>query len=208
VLNNLLVYARYFGIPRREAAGRAEELLEFLQLKDRAATKIRTLSGGMKRRLLIARSLVNRPRLLLLDEPTTGLDPQARHLIWQRVRALKKLGTTILLTTHYMEEAAQLCDRVIFIDHGKVLAEGSPEAPRPRERHARRRRDRRRGEDLLRELAAMDVEGRAASRTASTPTRTAAPRSTGWSRRGSPSSSAFSGAARSRTSSSSSRDAS
>ena len=158
VLNNLLVYARYFGIPRREALGRAEELLEFLQIKDRAATKIRTLSGGMKRRLLIARSLVNKPRLLLLDEPTTGLDPQARHLIWQRVRALKKLGTTILLTTHYMEEAAQLCDRVVFIDHGKILTEGSPEAlvrenvtPDVVEIVGA-------GEDLLRELAAMDVK--------------------------------------------------
>src|SRR5262249_19391603 len=158
VLDNLLVYARYFGIPRREAVGRAEELLEFLQLKDRAATKIRTLSGGMKRRLLIARSLVNKPRLLLLDEPTTGLDPQARHLIWQRVRALKKLGTTILLTTHYMEEAAQLCDRVIFMDHGKVLTEGSPESlgrenvtPDVVEIVGA-------GEDLLRELAAMDVK--------------------------------------------------
>ena len=128
VLENLTVYARYFGIPRREARRRADELLEFLQLKDRSATKIRTLSGGMKRRLLIARSLINRPRLLLLDEPTTGLDPQARHLIWQRIHALKKAGTTILLTTHYMEEASQLCDRVIFMDHGRVLLEGSPEA--------------------------------------------------------------------------------
>ena len=158
VLNNLLVYARYFAIPRREAVGRAEELLEFLQLKDRAATKIRTLSGGMKRRLLIARSLVNKPRLLILDEPTTGLDPQARHLIWQRVRALKRLGTTILLTTHYMEEAAQLCDRVIFIDHGRILTEGSPEAlirenvtPDVVEIVGA-------GEDLVRELGEMGVQ--------------------------------------------------
>jgi lipooligosaccharide transport system ATP-binding protein len=127
VLENLTVYARYFGIKKQEALRRADELLDFLQLKDRSHTKIRTLSGGMKRRLLIARALINRPRLLLLDEPTTGLDPQARHLIWQRIRALKKAGTTILLTTHYMEEASQLCDRVIFIDKGKVIVEGSPE---------------------------------------------------------------------------------
>jgi lipooligosaccharide transport system ATP-binding protein len=127
VLRNLLVYARYFGIPKREAKRRAEELLDFFQLSDRADAKIRTLSGGMKRRLLLARSLINKPRLLLLDEPTTGLDPQARHLIWQRVRALKKSGTTILLTTHYMEEAAQLCDRIIFMDQGRILTEGSPE---------------------------------------------------------------------------------
>ena len=128
VLRNLVVYARYFDIPRREAQRRADELLEFFQLKDRSGVKIRTLSGGMKRRLLLARSLINRPRLLLLDEPTTGLDPQARHLIWQRIRALKKSGTTILLTTHYMEEAAQLCDRIIFMDRGRVLADGSPES--------------------------------------------------------------------------------
>ena len=127
VIRNLLVFARYFGIKRAEALERAEELLEFFQLKDRAGTRIRTLSGGMKRRLLLARSLLNRPRLLLLDEPTTGLDPQARHMIWQRIRALKKLGTTILLTTHYMEEAAQLCDRVIIMDQGRVLVTGSPE---------------------------------------------------------------------------------
>ncbi len=127
VVRNLLTFARYFGIPRAEARRRADELLEFLQLKDRSGTRIRELSGGMKRRLLIARSLINRPRLLLLDEPTTGLDPQARHLIWQRIRALRKAGTTILLTTHYMEEAAQLCDRVVFMDQGRVIAEGSPE---------------------------------------------------------------------------------
>ena len=128
VLRNLLVYARYFGIRKSEARRRAGELLDFLQLRDREDVMIRTLSGGMKRRLMLARSLINRPRLLLLDEPTTGLDPQARHLIWQRIRALKKSGTTILLTTHYMEEASQLCDRVVFMDRGRILADGSPEA--------------------------------------------------------------------------------
>jgi len=128
VLKNLTTYARYFGIPRREAQERAGELLDFFQLKDKAGAGIRTLSGGMKRRLLLARSLINRPGLLILDEPTTGLDPQARHLIWQRIRALKRSGTTILLTTHYMEEAAQLCDRVLFMDGGRVIVEGSPES--------------------------------------------------------------------------------
>ncbi len=128
VLRNLLVYARYFGIPRTEARRRAMELLEFLQLQDRAGTGVRELSGGMKRRLVIARALLNDPRLLLLDEPTTGLDPQVRHSIWQRVRALSRSGTTILLTTHYMEEAAALCDRLVIMDRGRIVAQGAPEA--------------------------------------------------------------------------------
>ena len=127
VRRNLLVYARYFRIPAGEARRRADELLEFLQLTEKASAPIRELSGGMKRRLVLARALINNPRLLLLDEPTTGLDPQGRHAIWQRVRALKRAGTTILLTTHYMEEAAQLCDTLVIMDHGRVIASGSPE---------------------------------------------------------------------------------
>jgi lipooligosaccharide transport system ATP-binding protein len=126
VEKNLLVYGRYFGLPRAEVAQRAEQLLDLVQLKDRRASPVTELSGGMKRRLVLARALLNRPRLLLLDEPTTGLDPQARHLIWQRVRRLKADGITVLLTTHYMEEAAQLCDRVILMDRGRILLEGPP----------------------------------------------------------------------------------
>ncbi len=126
VLKNLTCYARYFGIPRRDARKRAEGLLDFMQLSEKKDTIIRELSGGMKRRLVLARSLINSPKLLLLDEPTTGLDPQARHSIWRRIRALKKEGTTILLTTHYMEEAAQLCDRIVIMDRGKILEEGMP----------------------------------------------------------------------------------
>jgi lipooligosaccharide transport system ATP-binding protein len=126
VFHNLIVFSRYFGLRRAEAARRADELLEFLQLADRKKTRIRDLSGGMKRRLVLARALINNPRLLLLDEPTVGLDPQGRHSIWQRLRALKRTGTTIALTTHYMEEAAQLCDRLVIIDRGRVIAKGSP----------------------------------------------------------------------------------
>ncbi|MBI3814434.1 MAG: ATP-binding cassette domain-containing protein [Nitrospinae bacterium] len=126
VFKNLTVYARYFDIPKKEALERAAELLDFLQLKDRMNSQIRELSGGMKRRLLIARSLINNPKILILDEPTTGLDPQARHLIWQRLRLLKKNGITMILTTHYMEEASQLCDRVAIMDRGKILLEGEP----------------------------------------------------------------------------------
>jgi len=123
---NLLVYARYFDIPKKEAARRTDELLEFMQLKEKAKAKIMQISGGMKRRLVIARSMINRPRLLILDEPTTGLDPQARHLIWQNLRTLKRHGTTMILTTHYMEEAAQLCDRLVIMDRGTIVAQGSP----------------------------------------------------------------------------------
>jgi lipooligosaccharide transport system ATP-binding protein len=123
---NLLVYASYFGIPRAVAARRAEELLGLFALGDRGAARIDTLSGGMKRRLSIARALINEPELLVLDEPTTGLDPQARHLVWEKLRELGRRGTTMLLTTHYMEEAAQLCDRILIMDEGGVIAEGRP----------------------------------------------------------------------------------
>jgi lipooligosaccharide transport system ATP-binding protein len=126
VRTNLLVYASYFGIPRRIAAERADELLELLALADRGSARIDTLSGGLKRRLAIARALINRPDLLILDEPTTGLDPQARHLVWEKLRELIRAGTTTLLTTHYMDEAAQLCDRVFIMDAGEVIAEGTP----------------------------------------------------------------------------------
>jgi len=126
VLKNLLVYGRYFGIPAKEVRDRAERLLDLVQLGDRRKAAIAELSGGMKRRLILARALLNEPRVLVLDEPTTGLDPQARHLIWTRIRALRATGVTVLLTTHYMEEAAQLCDRVIVIDNGTILLEGTP----------------------------------------------------------------------------------
>jgi lipooligosaccharide transport system ATP-binding protein len=126
VRENLLVYGRYFGLPRARVAARANELLEFAQLEDRAKAKVDDLSGGMKRRLTIARALINDPRILLLDEPTTGLDPQARHILWDRLFRLKERGTTLVLTTHYMDEAEQLCDRLVVVDKGKVMAEGSP----------------------------------------------------------------------------------
>ena len=123
---NLLVFARYFDIPRAEARRRATDLLDFVGLAARAASPLDELSGGMKRRLLVARALLNQPELLVLDEPTTGLDPQARHLVWQRLRALKAQGVTQVLTTHYMEEAAQLCDRVALMDSGRILRQGPP----------------------------------------------------------------------------------
>jgi lipooligosaccharide transport system ATP-binding protein len=126
VLENLIVYARYFDIPYREARRRARELLDFVQLSDRAGDMIEPLSGGMRRRLTIARALVNGPDLMLLDEPTTGLDPQARHLVWERLYRLKRQGVTVILTTHYMDEAEQLCDRLVVMDRGKIVAEGSP----------------------------------------------------------------------------------
>ncbi|MGN6272700.1 MAG: ABC transporter ATP-binding protein [Protaetiibacter sp.] len=126
VRENLLTYGRYFGLPRRLVAERADELLQFAQLADRAGAKVDELSGGMKRRLTIARALINDPRILLLDEPTTGLDPQARHILWDRLFRLKEQGTTLLLTTHYMDEAEQLCDRLVVVDHGRIMAEGSP----------------------------------------------------------------------------------
>ncbi|WIV53090.1 ABC transporter ATP-binding protein [Amycolatopsis nalaikhensis] len=126
VRENLLIYGRYFGLSRAAARSKAAELLEFAQLTDRAEDKVDPLSGGMKRRLTIARSLVNDPELLLLDEPTTGLDPQARHLLWDRLFRLKAQGTTLIVTTHYMDEAEQLCDRLVVMDHGRIAAEGSP----------------------------------------------------------------------------------
>jgi lipooligosaccharide transport system ATP-binding protein len=126
VLENLLAYARYFDIPRREAIDRAHEVLELMALTEKTHEKIDNLSGGMKRRLVVARALISRPELLILDEPTTGLDPQARHLFWQKLRQLKRDGLTMLLTTHYMEEAEQLCDRVLIIDTSKIIARGTP----------------------------------------------------------------------------------
>ncbi|QNE45922.1 ATP-binding cassette domain-containing protein [Glaciihabitans sp. INWT7] len=126
VRDNLIVYGRYFGISIAECGRRADELLEFAQLSDRKKSKVDDLSGGMKRRLTIARSLMNEPRILLLDEPTTGLDPQARHILWDRLFRLKEQGTTLVLTTHYMDEAEQLCDRLIVVDKGTIMAEGAP----------------------------------------------------------------------------------
>jgi lipooligosaccharide transport system ATP-binding protein len=126
VRENLQIYGRYFGLSRARAREKAAELVEFAQLADRADDPVEPLSGGMKRRLTIARSLVNDPELLLLDEPTTGLDPQARHLLWERLYRLKREGVTQILTTHYMDEAEQLCDRLVVMDAGVVVAEGSP----------------------------------------------------------------------------------
>jgi lipooligosaccharide transport system ATP-binding protein len=125
---NLIIYGRYFGLARAEAARRADELLEFAQLTERGNDQVQPLSGGMKRRLTIARSLINEPRVLLLDEPTTGLDPQARHLVWDRLYRLKQRGVTLVLTTHYMDEAEQLCDRLVVMDKARIVAEGSPRA--------------------------------------------------------------------------------
>lgn len=126
VLQNLLVYARYFDIPRNIAMERAKESLELFQLWEKRQSAIRELSGGMKRRLMIARALINQPQLLILDEPTTGLDPQARQLVWQKLRLLKSQGVTMIITTHYMEEAAQLCDRLVLMDKGNIIAQGTP----------------------------------------------------------------------------------
>jgi lipooligosaccharide transport system ATP-binding protein len=126
VRENLIIYGRYFDLSRREARRRADELLDFVQLLDRADSRVEPLSGGMKRRLTIARSLINEPRVLLLDEPTTGLDPQARHLLWDRLYRLKQRGVTLVLTTHYMDEAEQLCDRLVVMDKARIVAEGSP----------------------------------------------------------------------------------
>jgi lipooligosaccharide transport system ATP-binding protein len=126
VRENIVIYGRYFGLSRKELRGRADELLEFVQLSERANDPVEPLSGGMKRRLTIARSLVNKPDLMLLDEPTTGLDPQARHAVWDRLFRLKQQGVTLVLTTHYMDEAEQLCDRLVIMDRGKIAQEGSP----------------------------------------------------------------------------------
>ena len=126
VRENLSIYGRYFGLSRSEVSRRADELLEFAQLSERANDQVEPLSGGMKRRLTIARSLINEPTILLLDEPTTGLDPQARHLLWDRLYRLKQRGVTLVLTTHYMDEAEQLCDRLVVMDKAKIVAQGSP----------------------------------------------------------------------------------
>jgi lipooligosaccharide transport system ATP-binding protein len=126
VRENLLIYGRYFDLPRPVISRRVDELLDFVQLAERGRDQVEPLSGGMKRRLTIARSLVNEPDLLLLDEPTTGLDPQARHLLWDRLYRLKQKGVTLVLTTHYMDEAEQLCDRLVVMDKARIVAEGSP----------------------------------------------------------------------------------
>jgi lipooligosaccharide transport system ATP-binding protein len=126
VRENLIIYGRYFGLSRKDVRERAERLLDFVQLSERADDRVEPLSGGMKRRLTIARSLVNDPEVLLLDEPTTGLDPQARHVVWDRLFRLKQQGVTLVLTTHYMDEAEQLCDRLVVMDRGKIAEEGSP----------------------------------------------------------------------------------
>ena len=127
VIKNLQVYARYFDIPKAEAARRAIELLKFFQLEEKQTKAIDELSTGMKRRLIIARALINEPQILLLDEPTTGLDPQGRHIVWDEIRSLLKHGVTIILTTHYMDEAAALCDRVLIVDNGKIIETGVPQ---------------------------------------------------------------------------------
>ena len=127
VRENIIIYGRYFGLPRSDLGRRADELIDFVQLGERANDRVEPLSGGMKRRLTIARSLVNDPEVLLLDEPTTGLDPQARHTVWDRLFRLKQRGVTLILTTHYMDEAEQLCDRLVVMDKGKIAAEGSPQ---------------------------------------------------------------------------------
>lgn len=127
VLENLMVYGGYFGLSRQEATARGQELLAFMGIEEKADAAVESLSGGMQRRLIIARALLNRPEILILDEPTTGLDPQARRLVWQKLRQLRDRGTTLILTTHYMEEAAQLCNRLVIMHEGEILAEGSPE---------------------------------------------------------------------------------
>jgi len=126
VFKNLTTYARYFEMPKELASSRAHELLQFMHLKEKSDVLITELSGGMKRRLIIARALINEPRILVLDEPTTGLDPQARHLIWDKIGELKSRGVTVLITTHYMDEAERLCDRLVIMETGKILVEGSP----------------------------------------------------------------------------------
>ena len=126
VRENLLMYARYFDICREDARSKAAELLEFVELSERGTAQVESLSGGMRRRLTIARALINDPELILLDEPTTGLDPQARHVVWDRLYQLKRRGATLLLTTHYMDEAERLCDRLLVMDKAKIVAEGSP----------------------------------------------------------------------------------
>lgn len=125
-IGNLLQYARYFDIPKEEASKRASELIDYIQLTEKKDSSVEKLSGGMKRRLVLARAMINNPKLLLLDEPTTGLDPQARHLIWDKLKDLSSKGITVIITTHYMEEAARLCDRLVIMDNGQILVEGNP----------------------------------------------------------------------------------
>ncbi|MFZ7137267.1 MAG: ABC transporter ATP-binding protein [archaeon] len=126
VFENLMVYARYYDIPKQKAKTKAEELLKFMQLEEKRDVVILALSGGMKRRLILARAMMNDPQILILDEPTTGLDPQARHLIWSKIKELQKQGVTVILTTHYLDEASQLCDRILIMDHGKIIEKGKP----------------------------------------------------------------------------------
>lgn len=126
VSDNLYIYTKFYGVKKNEAQKRIRELLDFMELQEKSQARIRELSGGMRRRLTIARALLNNPRLLILDEPTTGLDPQVRHLIWNKLRELKEMGVTVLITTHYMDEAFQICDRIIIMDRGKKMLEGSP----------------------------------------------------------------------------------
>jgi lipooligosaccharide transport system ATP-binding protein len=126
VFENLLVYARYYDIPRQKAKAKADELLKFMRLEEKRDVVILALSGGMKRRLILARAMMNEPQILILDEPTTGLDPQARHLIWSKIKELQKKGVTVILTTHYLDEASQLCDRILIMDHGKIIEKGKP----------------------------------------------------------------------------------
>jgi lipooligosaccharide transport system ATP-binding protein len=155
VAENLVVYGRYFGIPRNVMQERVPRLLEFAGLEDKAGARLDTLSGGMKRRLTLARALVNDPQIIFLDEPTTGLDPQARHLIWDRLKSLTASGRTLILTTHFMDEAERLCDRVAIMDRGAMIAEDAPRA-------ADRRADRTaRGRDLRRRRARIRARGRA-----------------------------------------------
>ncbi|WP_431802169.1 ABC transporter ATP-binding protein [Microbacterium sp. bgisy203] len=154
---NLYIYGRYFGLPGKVCSEKADELLAFAQLEDKAKNKVDQLSGGMKRRLTIARGLINDPRILLLDEPTTGLDPQARHVLWDRLFRLKERGTTLVLTTHYMDEAEQLCDRLIVVDKGRIMAEGTP-ASLIREHSSREVLELRFGSDKNAAVAA-EVEG-------------------------------------------------
>ncbi|WP_147108058.1 ABC transporter ATP-binding protein [Nesterenkonia populi] len=153
VRENIIMYGRFFGLPRKHLASKADELLEFAQLTHKAESRVEDLSGGMKRRLTIARALVNDPDILLLDEPTTGLDPQARHVLWDRLFRLKETGTTLVLTTHHMEEAEQLCERLIVVDHGRIMAEGSPKEL-IREHSTREVLELRFGMDRNREIAA------------------------------------------------------
>jgi lipooligosaccharide transport system ATP-binding protein len=127
VYDNLLVYSRYFDIPRASAERTINELLDFVQLREKKDTLIEQLSGGMKRRLILARALINEPRLLILDEPTIGLDPQARHMIWDKLKTLQTQGITVVLTTHYLDEAERLCDRLVIMDYGKIIVEGTPD---------------------------------------------------------------------------------